>query len=77
MKIDLDEPQIAATSHIYPFRVNIKNIYFRTHKQFQNSTTLRIANERSRYFTWPLNTLKMAVMQKRRLIYTAIKRPFF
>ena len=27
-----------------PFRVNIKNIYFGTHKQFQNSTTFRIAN---------------------------------
>ena len=27
-----------------PFRVNIKNIYFRMHKQFQNSSTLRIAN---------------------------------
>ena len=27
-----------------PFRVNIKNIYFGTHIQFQNSTTLRIAN---------------------------------
>ena len=28
MKIDLDcELQIAATSHIYPFRVNIKNIF--------------------------------------------------
>ena len=27
-----------------PFGVNIKNIYFGTHIQFQNSTTLRIAN---------------------------------
>ena len=58
-----------------PFRVNIKSIYFRTHKQFQNSTTSRIANNEL-VISSGLNTLKKAVMQKRRLIYTAVKRPF-
>ena len=38
-------PQPLISDHLSsPFRVNIENLYFRTHKHFQNSTTLRIAN---------------------------------